>query len=392
MRRFRGVWATPQVPYVVLSSLVARMPYGINALAIVLFVHERTGSFARAGVVSAAYGAAAGVGLPIFGRVVDRVGQTRVLVVTASVHGVAVGALVGLGLAGAPTGVLALAGAAGGLSIPPISPCVRGIFDRVFSSEESLRAALALDAILLEVVYIGGPMLTALLVAVASPAAALVCSGVFMVLGALSFAAAPPSRGWRGAPVVAGRVGPLRSPGLRTLLVSSVGLGFGLGTVEVGLPAFGVEEGSRSLGGVFIAALALGSAAGGLLYGARAPAGIRRAYLLLGVALSVGIGLLALAGSTASMILLAPLAGAALAPLTAAVNELTGVVAPAGTLTEAYAWSITAAVAGMALGVACAGVIVDESGWRAALLAGSGAGLVTAAVAFWRRGTIVAAA
>ena len=134
MSRFRGVWATPQVPLVVIASLVARLPYGINALAIVLFVQERTGSFARAGVVSAAYGLGAGVGLPVFGRVVDRVGQTRVLVATSCVHGCGVALLVGLGLAGAPTGALALAAAVAGVAVPPISPCVRGIFDELLSS------------------------------------------------------------------------------------------------------------------------------------------------------------------------------------------------------------------------------------------------------------------
>ena len=388
LARFRGVWAAPQLAPVLVLSLFSRLAYGINALAIVLFVHDRTGSFARAGAVSAAYGAAAGLGLPLLGRLVDRVGQTRVLAVVALLHGCATAALVALGLSGAPTGALAAAGAVAGFTVPPISPCLRGIFADLLDGAETLRAALVLDAIVLELVFIGGPALTALLVAVASPAAALVVGAVVTVGGAWAFAWTPPSRAWRGSGPAGGLAGPLRSPGLRTLLISSVGLGFGLGTLEVALPAFGVEEGSRSWGGVFIAALSAGSAAGGLWYGAVAPPGVRRAYLVLGVVLSAGIALLALPGSALAMVLLAPVAGAALAPLTAAVNELTGEVAPEGTLTEAYAWAITAAVGGLAAGTAAAGVIIDEVGWREAILCGSAAGLMTAGVAYARRATL----
>src|SRR3712207_744854 len=138
-------------------------------------------------------------------------------------------------------------------------------------------------------VFIGGPTLTALIVAVASPAAALVAAIVLTVAGTLMFAASPPSRRWRsGDERDAGLLGPLRSPGLRTLIVSSFMLGFPIGALDVVLPAFGVEEGSRSLGGVFIAAMAVGSLAGGLLYGARVHGHVVRWYLLLSVVFPVG--------------------------------------------------------------------------------------------------------
>src|SRR5262245_9420799 len=69
------------------SSVVARLP--LASLGIALLVHARhvTGSFAAAGLVAGAYAGAVGVGGPVLGRLVDRIGQTVVLVASATVSG-----------------------------------------------------------------------------------------------------------------------------------------------------------------------------------------------------------------------------------------------------------------------------------------------------------------
>lgn len=389
MSRFRGVWAAPHARALLLSSLIARFPYGMIAFGIVLFIHEQTGSFARAGAVSAASAIAAGIGLPILGRIVDRLGQTRVLVATVVLNSAGLGALVLLGLADAPLGVLVAVAFFAGLFVPPVSPCIRGVWPDVLESEEQLRSAFALDAILLEMAFIGGPTLTAAIVAVASPALSLAVAIAFTAVGSLWFAATPPSREWRGSEHGAGWLGPLRSRGLRTLMVSSALLGFPIGALDVALPAFGVDEGSRSLGGVFIAAMAAGSLIGGVWYGARGgSSGALRTYLVLSLLFPVGFALVALPTSVLAMLIVAPIAGAVWAPLTTAENELTGAVAPAGTVTEAYAWIITGVVAGVSAGTAIAGVVVEESGWRDAVLVGTAVAALGAAWAIARRRTL----
>ena len=389
MSRYRGVWVAPHARALLVSSLVARFPYGMIAFGIVLFVHEQTGSFARAGAVSAASAIAVGLGLPVLARVVDRLGQTRVLVVTSVLNGAGLLALVALGLAGAPTGVLAGVAFVAGLFVQPVSPCIRGVWPDVLSDEEHLRSAFALDAIQLEIAFIGGPTLTAGIVAVASPAAALAVAVALTAAGTLLFAATPPSRAWRGGDRPAGWLGPLRSRALRTLMVSSALLGLPIGALDVALPAFGVDQGSRSLGGVFIAAMAAGSLAGGVWYGARGGAGgILRAYVVLSLLFPLGFALVALPSSVLAMLLLAPVAGAVWAPLTTVENELTGMVAPAGTVTEAYAWIITGVVAGASAGTAVAGVVVDEAGWREAVLLGAAVATLGAVWAVARRHTL----
>lgn len=388
--RFGRVLRAPYVPWLLGASFVGRLPFGILGLAIVLFVYERTGSFASAGAVSAAYGFAAAIGSPVQGRLIDRAGQTRVIVSAAAIAATGGAALIGLGLAGAPVGVLWLPAVVLGLANPQLSAALRGLWpDLLGDSPEAVRTALALDAIVLETVFIGGPLLAGVLVAVASPAAALVAGVALAAAGALAFASSPPSRAWHGTLTERSLLGPLVAPGMRTLLLAALPLGFALGTLEVALPAFGVAEGDPSLGGYVIAAMSVGSVVAGVAYGARAPARILRAYLILVAALPLGVALLALPWSPLSMLLLAPLAGATLAPLTAAENEVIGHVAPPGTLTEAYTWIITATVFGISLGVAVAGAIVDAADWRAAIVAGAALSVAGCVAAIARRDTLV---
>ncbi len=97
------------------------------------------------------------------------------------------------------------------------------------------------------------------------------------------------------------------------------------------------------------------------------------------------------AGSMAVMGVLALLAGATIAPLVAAQNQLVPAVAPRGSLTEAFTWMTLGITAGVAVGASAAGLLVDASGWRAALLCGcvvtAGGGLFTLS----RRATLAAA-
>ena len=388
-QRFGHVLRAPFVPWLLATSTLARLPYSVDALAILLYVHDRTGSFAIGGLVSASAAISAAITTPLLGRLVDRLGQTRVLVATTFVHAAGLLLLVALGEAGAPT--IALAGCAvlAGM-YPPLSPAFRSLWETLLDHDRrAIRTALALDAIMLEVVFIGGPLTAAVIFALWSPAASLVAFTIVASIGTLGFAASPPSRAWRGARHESGLLGPLRSPGLRTLLLATFPSGIGIGTFEVALPAFAVEHGSRSIAGVALACFAAGSLVGGIVYGTRAPDDVRRSYLLFACLLPVGITVLAAAGSPLGLFVLAPLAGVVLAPLTAAQNELTAVVAPEGTVTEAYSWSITAIVAGGSAGAALGGTIVEASSWRTALLVAGAMGFAGAVVALSRRATLV---
>jgi MFS family permease len=374
------------------AALIARLPIGIDSLAIVLFLRQQTGSYAAAGIVSAAFALGGGAGAPLAGRLIDRFGQGRVLVPLSLGHAAGLGAVVGLTLLSAPVAVLVVAALAAGLAIPPISATLRPLWTPLLEREPALLpTAYALDSVLIEFVFVFGPLLTALATALLAPAAALGLSAALTVAGTVAFASSPPSRAWRPDPSGRGRgwLGALRSPGLRTLVLTTVPLGFCFGAMEVTLPAFSEAEASRTWAGVLLAVWSLGSAAGGLIYGARAGAlPLAPTYVRLVAVLPLTFLPLAASPSIAVMPLLCLVAGVAIAPVLAAANQLVGDVAPTGALTEAYTWPITALVVGVAVGNAAAGALVEAADWRVSFLVGAGVAAIGGVLVFARRSTL----
>jgi MFS family permease len=391
-RRYARVLRTPHVLPLMAAALIARLPIGIDALAIVLFLRERSGSYAAAGVVSAAFALGGGAGAPLAGRLVDRFGQGRVLVPLALVHAGGLAALVGLVLLDAPIVVLVLVAVVAGLAIPPISATLRPLWGPMLRDEpDLLPTAYALDSVLIEFVFVFGPLITAAATALLSPAAALGVACALIVGGTIAFTASPPSRAWRPDPVPGGHgaLGALRSPGLRTLVAATLPVGFCFGAMEVTLPAFSEDMATRAWAGVLLSVWSLGSAAGGIVYGALVGSvSLGRTYVRLAAVLPLTFLPLAASPSIWVMPPLCVLAGVAIAPLLASGNQLVGDVAPPGALTEAYTWPITALVIGLSAGNAVAGVLVEAADWRVSFLVGAGCAAIGSALAFARRATL----
>jgi MFS family permease len=354
------------------TALLGRLPVGIFSLAIVLVVRDHTGSFAQAGVASAAFAIGAGLVAPLQGRLVDRFGQPAVLLPSALANAAALAALALAAEAGAAGGVLVPLAAIGGAALPPLSACMRSQWAALFADDDGARGtAYSLESVFNEVIFIVGPLLTTLLVAIASPSAALLAAAGVSLLGTLGFATTQLARGWRGEVATRTAAGALASPGMRTLVLAIVPTGMAFGVVEVALPAFAVEHGHRpALAGVLLSAMAIGSVLGGLWSAARhwRLATIRR-FLLLQAAFAVGMLPLLAADSLVAMAGAMLVAGLALAPSAAAGYLLIDQMAPAGTSTEAYTWVVTATVTGTALGAALAGLLVQHASVRWALAA-----------------------
>jgi predicted MFS family arabinose efflux permease len=237
-----------------------------------------------------------------------------------------------------------------------------------------------------------GPLLTALVATLLSPPAALVISAASVVAGTVMFTALPPSRAVQPETdrPPAGVLGALASPGVRTLVLTSLPAGVGIGICEVTIPAFSHEMGAAAAAGVLLALWSCGSAVGGLVYGAlrnRPP--LNRVHLAVAAGLPVSLLPMAAAPSVAVMALVVIPAGMFIAPLLATRNELIGWVAPAASKTEAYTWPVTAFVGGIAIGSAVAGTIVEQASWRTAFLVAAACAAVGTVVAVSRRRTVV---
>jgi MFS family permease len=383
-----------------ITALVARLPIGVVSLSIVLFLREETGSYAIAGAVAAAFALGSGAAAPVAGRLVDRLGRTRVLLPLAVINAAALLALVRLGLEGAPTAALLVVGLVAGACVPPVSAVLRTLWPGLLGKDrdELLPTAFALDSVIIELVFTIGPLLAAGVSAFASPAAALVLSAFLTVAGTAAFMALPPTRAAMPEPPMPdggeqrtrNRLGALAAPGLRTIVLATLPIGFTFGATEVTLPAFAEDMGSPELGGVGIAVWSAASAAGGLYYGARpGDRPLPERFVRLSFFLALAFLPLAAAPNFLVMLPLLLVAGAFIAPSLAAGNQLAGDVAPRGTETEAFTWPVTSLVVGVALGNAAAGAVVEFADWRTSFLCATIGAATGAAVLRLRRRTLV---
>jgi MFS family permease len=388
-RRYSALLALPEARRPVIASAVGTMPIGMFGLAILLLADDTTGSFAVAGRVVGAFGLGNAVGAVAQGRLMDRLGQTRVLRTAAALHALACTALVVAALQDAPVAVLYAAGAAGGLSLPQLPAAMRSLWSTLARDQEQRETAYAMVTIVFEVAVITAPVVTAAIVAVASPPVAVLTGASLCVIGAVGFSLTAASRTWRGEAHDVGWLGPLAAPGMRTVFLVLGAFGTAIGVVQVLLPAFADERGSAEAGGIYLGLLSLGSLAGGLVYGARSwPGETRRRLPVLMLLLGVALALLAAASSPVVLAVLLVGAGLLLAPTSVVGSTLLDTAAPRGTVTEAFAVMVRGIVAGTALGNAVGGAIVEDASYEAGALAAGAIAALGAALALARGRTL----
>lgn len=363
---YRRVLAAPQVRPLVTFALLARMPIGMGAVATILFIHGQTNSFGIAGGVAGAYTIGLGITGPSVARFIDRHGSRLVIVPGALLVMVAMVALVALGEAGAGTVPLVAAGFVAGAGSTPIGGIFRQRWPELVGPAE-LPTAYALDAVMMEVVFVSGPLLAGILAATVGAAEGLLVAGALGIVGSVGFARL--STVEPGGDPAAERhwLGALASPHLRLLVLSDLPLAGTFGALDVMLPAFGAHHGAAALGGPFAAALAFGSGAGGIAYGARP--GIfgppRRALIVLGGLMVLTCLPLPAATGIPEMFVFAALAGITLAPQITVRNQVIQNTLVAGTATEAFTWVALATTVGASVGSALVGPLVEAAGWRA---------------------------
>ena len=378
-----SIISAPGAAQLVSSSLLARLPLAMFGIALIVHAQRLTGSFAVAGVVSGAYAIAGALSSPVLGRLVDRCGQTRVLLSGSAASSLLLLATAVLPASAPPALLVALA-AALGLATPPIAACVRTLLPTVLADPCALRAAYAFDATAVELTFIFGPPLALVLGAVWSTGAALGVSGMMLLVSTIVFVAQPASRRWR--PSAHGRRphgGSLHAPAIRALVLVFVAVGAVFGAVDVGVAAAARHLGGSAVAGPLLGLWGLGSLLGGVAatrLGGGAAGARGLTLLLTGLALGHG-ALLATTASVWAMGAVLVLAGASIAPTCAGIYAMVQRAAPAGTHTEAFAWLATASSTGGSAGAVVAGALVQHAGAPAAFAAAGVAGLIAVLIA-----------
>ncbi|MBV8945198.1 MAG: MFS transporter [Solirubrobacterales bacterium] len=362
--QYRTVLSVPGAARLFATALLARLPQGMAPLAVLLLVRGATHSYAAAGLAVGASAFATAGCAPLLGRLVDRFGRRRVLAPLAITQSMMYALLVVAAEtnAGAPTlvGLAALAGAL----LPPVAPVVRVLLREVFDDAAARETAYSLDAVTQEVIWITGPLVVALLIAVASPGLAVALLGAFCLTGATLFLRSRLLRSSEAAPTAAGeRTSALASPELRALLGPIALTGTGLGAIEVGLPALALHSGSRPASGLLLALWSLGSMGGGLWYGSRTwRSSLTRRYRTLLVLAVLSTLPLVAARSIGAGLVCSLLAGVTIAPVFTCQYALVGRSVRAGSETEAFTWVSAALIGGLAAGSAIGGAVIAPAG------------------------------
>ena len=385
--RYRELFGNQYAASLLAWSIVARLPMGMAALALVLLVRGTGAGYGKAGLVAAAFAIAVAIGAPYGGRQVDRRGARLVLRRRLVLFPALFGLVAVLGETGAPIAAIAVAAAAAGLTVAPVSSVMRSIWPTV-AGADGARTAYALDAALQEVIFVGGPLLVAVL-AVIDPVAAVAGAAALAAVGTYAFSRLPPVR--EAGPAEhrhSARFGALSAVGVRTIALLSLWLGLGFGAVEIAAPAFAEAQGNRALAGVALAGFSAGSLVGGLIAGLRPSSDERRRIIFGTVVLTLLMALPLAARSVGSMALLLFFAGLPIAPVVAAMYGQIGRVAAAGSVAEAFSWFGTAVSIGIAGGSVAGGWLIDSHGWRAAVLLGIACLGVGALLTALRRATL----
>ena len=363
------VLRTPHALPMVLAAFVGRLPLSMVGLGCVLLVASETGSYGLGGAIAAVGAVTTALAGPVIGRLADTRGQRRVLLPVLLIFVVSgVAFLVAL-KDGWPLWTVFLAAGVSGACIPPVSSMIRVRWTHLLRGSRRLPTALAMESVVDEFVFIVGPVLVTFLSTTGHATSGVVTAFTLATVGSLLFAAQgrtePPPGGH------ASRSGPsaMRTPGLRVLFVVGGSVGAILGTLEIALVGFADQAGAKSMSGVLIAGLALGSMASGIGWGTvhwRLP--LRRR--LLGVLLLMTVCSLPLLVVRDIWVLLpfVVLAGVAVSPSLISSFTLAEVLVPRAVVTEAFTWIGTALGLGVAVGASVAGKIVDVSGANAAFL------------------------
>ncbi|MEU7525360.1 MFS transporter [Saccharothrix sp. NPDC042600] len=390
---YRTALTTPGMRGPVVASLLARLPIAMVGLSLLLYVQRETGSFAAAGLVSAASLVGVAVGSIVQGRLMDRHGPTRPLLTAVSLFAVFVTLAVTAVEAGAALAVLVPLAFAVGFTEPMVGSASRALWAHMLPPGSARLAGYAYEAISMEVFFILGPGLSGLLVAAPWAGTGVVVGAASMVVGALWFALNPTVRGVRPEPVRRNLLGALASPGMRTVALAALGFGVTIGFIEVAVPAAAANAGHVGLGGLLLSVWSVSSVLFGVVYAMRPfPRAMHLrlpvllgGFALLSLLLAVPTSLL---GLGAALLVVGTLITPQATTHSAAIEQ----VAPAGTATEAFGWVVTAVTVGLAIGQSASGQLVESHGTGTAFVAAAGAGLLIAALVWAFRRTVAAGA
>lgn len=390
--KYRDLFAVRGVRPVVAAMIAARMPTGCVSVLLVLLVSEGFGA-AVSGMAAAAWTLGTAVFAPWLGRLVDRGHGPAALRACSAAEAAAVAALLAVVALGLPAPAVVGAAFACGAVAPPVAGTTRSLW-KMLVPEELLSVAYSFEILLVDVLYVSGPIVASLFTLVGMPGLGIAATSACLVVGSVFLARSEPVRRYaaegldrshNGAPAASDegsvardegstcrRQRLLRSPRVWLVLLACLGTMSFSGWLETLLPLYYGSQGSAALGGAAISIWSVGSILGVLAFVRMQPPaskmGVSRQLVFASGVYAVVCALLALTSGWGDAAVCATMfaVGCAVSPCTNLHYQLGGEVAPGHQQAEMFSWLNTATSAGISLGALLAGNVVEFVGYGAA--------------------------
>ncbi|SEC00539.1 Predicted arabinose efflux permease, MFS family [Paramicrobacterium humi] len=364
MTTYSALLRIPGVARLISAQLVARFPGGMLSLAFLIFVENRTGRYADAGLMLAATSIGQAVAGPLTSRWMGKWGMRRVLSLTLAICTLSV---LSIALVPMTLPFYMVLGLLCGLSTPPIQPAVRTIYPKLVNSTQ-LTPLFSLDASAQEIIWVLGPVVTTFVSTQIGPMWGILLAATLMVGGGAWFIASPEVGRVRIPPSRRKLGSVLKKP---TVLIATM-TGFLLvgacAAVEAGVVATFGDEGLEA--GVVLAIFSLGSLVGGLALGhvPISPWSLARRMFLVAFGMAAATAMLGVWWLAVTLFL----AGAGIAPALAVLFAIVSSSVKFSDTAEAYGWIGTGQLIGAAIGSAIAGFLIDTNGPAGALWVAAG--------------------
>ncbi len=353
---YRRLWAIPVVRNTLLVGVLSRLPQFAMGLVLTLHVVGNLDDrYSAAGVVAGVFTVAAAIAGPWRGHLLDRHGLRRTLVPSVAVLFPvwAIAPFVGY------WALLGLIVVAGAMTFPVFSVVRQVLVTNV--PPDLRRSALSLDSAIVELSFMAGPALGVMACQWWNPRWVLLVCAMGYVAGSTALLVLNPPIA-NAVELDAEGAGSTSWLGLRALaiLLAVAAAGFVLSGTDLAIVASLRDLGHASWVGIAFTLWGLGSAIGGITYGA-----ISRSIPTFVLVFGLGITTvpLAFAHHPALIAVLLVLTGLFCAPsLASSVDELSAII-PASARGQVMGWHGSAATAGNAMAPPLVGWAMDSHGW-----------------------------
>ncbi|MFM2477583.1 MFS transporter [Celerinatantimonas sp. MCCC 1A17872] len=362
---YRHMLANPGAVALMITSFFIKLPQAMVSIGLITMLVQHQKLYWLAGGVAATYTLVNAFLSPQISKLVDRLGQSRVLPFVTAFSLIMLLILLGCVHLNAALPWYFIFAALSG-TMPNMSAMARARWAELFRGRSMLHTAFSLDSVLTEAAYVIGPTLaiglSTSLFAEAGPLLAV----VILIFGLTVFLCQRKSepRVNKNAPYQKGSA--LAIPSIRLILLSFIAMGTIGGSVDVVVVAFAKAQHIAQAASFILAAYAFGSMVAGLVFGlVRVKIPMENQLLISAIATSVTIILPAISPNVMIMTGAAFIAGMSFAPTVVIVMSLCSLILPSSKLTEGITWVSTGLGCGVALGGMLSGRVIDSFGARA---------------------------